>query len=47
MTMEGEELLGRRVSREDFLKLAAAAGGAGLLAGRSGAADPAHMRAST
>jgi len=42
--MEGEELLGRRVSREDFLKLAAAAGGAGLLAGRAGAADAALAR---
>ena len=44
--MEGEELLGRRVSREDFLKLAAAAGGAGLLAGRSSAADAALARLS-
>jgi spermidine/putrescine transport system substrate-binding protein len=44
MTMEGEELLARRVSREDFLKLAAAAGGAGLLAGRAGAADAALAR---
>ena len=42
--MEGEELLERRVSREDFLKLAAAAGGAGLLAGRAGAADAALAR---
>ena len=29
----------RQVSREDLLKLAAAAGGAGLLAGRAGAAE--------
>jgi spermidine/putrescine transport system substrate-binding protein len=44
MVIEGEELFERRVSREDFLKLAAAAGGAGLIAGRTGAADAALAR---
>jgi spermidine/putrescine transport system substrate-binding protein len=39
---EGTEFLERRVSREDLLKLAAAAGGAGLLAGRAGIADAAR-----
>ena len=41
---EGEKLLERRISREDLLKLAAAAGGAGLLAGRAGAANAALAR---
>ena len=41
---EGEKLLERRFSREDLLKLAAAAGGAGLLAGRAGAANAALAR---
>ena len=35
------EVVDRRVSRQDLLKLAAAAGGAGLLAGRTGAASAA------
>ena len=39
---EGNEMLERRISREDLLKLAAAAGGAGLLAGRTGIADAAR-----
>ena len=38
------EVLGRRLSRQDLLKLAAAAGGAGLLAGRTGAANAALER---
>jgi spermidine/putrescine transport system substrate-binding protein len=42
MVMKGEELIERRVSREDFLKLGAAAGAAGLIAGRAGAADAAR-----
>src|ERR1700724_1072592 len=42
MVIEGEELIERRVSREDFLKLGAAAGAAGLIAGRAGAADAAR-----
>ena len=37
--MEGEEGTERRLSREDLLKLAAAAGGATLLGGRVGAAE--------
>src|SRR5437773_6673850 len=39
-----DELLDRRLSRTDVLKLATAAGGAGLLAGRSGAARAALER---
>ena len=35
------EVVDRRLSRQDLLKLAAAAGGAGLLAGRTGAANAA------
>ena len=30
---DAQEMLGRRLSREDLLKLAAATGGAGLIAG--------------
>jgi len=33
---EGRDLLERRLSREDLLRLAAATGGAGLVAGRAG-----------
>src|SRR2546421_1521314 len=39
---EGLEMLGRRLSREDLLKLAAATGGAGLIAGRAGLAEAAR-----
>jgi len=35
------EVVDRRLSRQDLLKLAAAAGGAGLLAGHTGAASAA------
>ena len=38
------EVLDRRLSRQDLLKLAAVAGGAGLLAGRTGAANAALDR---
>jgi spermidine/putrescine transport system substrate-binding protein len=38
------EVVDRRLSRQDLLKLAAAAGGAGLLAGRTGAASAALER---
>jgi spermidine/putrescine transport system substrate-binding protein len=41
---DGRDLLERRLSREDLLKLAAAAGGAGLVAGRAGLADAALAR---
>ncbi len=44
MIGEGEDVMERRISREDLLKLAAAAGGAGLLAGRAGAANAALAR---
>jgi spermidine/putrescine transport system substrate-binding protein len=46
---EDRGLLERRLSREDLLKLAAATGGAGLIAGRAGAADAAraHLAAET
>jgi spermidine/putrescine transport system substrate-binding protein len=40
---EGTDVLERRFSREDLLKLAAAAGGAGLLAGRAGMAEAARV----
>src|SRR5881392_2488873 len=39
---EDRDVLERRLSREDLLKLAAATGGAGLLAGRTGIADAAR-----
>jgi spermidine/putrescine-binding protein len=39
---EERDLLERRLSREDLLKLAAAAGGAGLLAGQTGIAEAAR-----
>jgi spermidine/putrescine transport system substrate-binding protein len=42
--MEREDLNERRVSREDFLKLAAIAGGAGLVGGTAGAANAALAR---
>jgi len=44
---DGRELLERRLSREDLLRLAAATGGAGLLAGRSSLAHAAraHLEA--
>src|SRR6266849_3913938 len=42
--MQREDLNERRVSREDFLKLAAIAGGAGLVAGTAGAANAALAR---
>jgi spermidine/putrescine transport system substrate-binding protein len=47
--MDDSTLLERRLSREDLLKLAAAAGGAGLLAGRAGMAEAAreHLAAET
>ncbi len=41
---DGSDLLERRLSREDLLKLAVATGGAGLLAGRSSIADAARSR---
>jgi spermidine/putrescine transport system substrate-binding protein len=41
---ESTELFERRFSREDLLKLAAATGGAGLVAGRTGIADAARSR---
>ena len=41
---EGRDLLERRLSREDLLKLAAVAGGAGLVAGRASIADAARAR---
>ena len=41
MTDDLEVVDRRRLSRQDLLKLAAAAGGAGLLAGRTGAANAA------
>jgi len=41
-----QDLLDRRLTREDVLKLAAAAGGAGLLASRAGAAGAALERLS-
>src|SRR2546421_11426164 len=41
---EGLDLLERRVSREDVLKLAAATGGAGLIAGRAGLAEAARAQ---
>jgi spermidine/putrescine transport system substrate-binding protein len=40
--MPGEDLFERQLSREDLLKLAAAAGGAGLVAGRAGLAHAAR-----
>jgi spermidine/putrescine transport system substrate-binding protein len=40
--MDGEELTGRRLSRQDLLKLAAVAGGAGLVAGGPGVARAAR-----
>jgi spermidine/putrescine-binding protein len=43
--MEGEDRLERRFDRQTLLRLAAAAGGAGLLAGRAGVADA--MRAAS
>src|SRR5919202_1309986 len=42
--MEDRDLLERRLSREDLLKLAAATGGAGLIAGRSGFARAARAQ---
>ena len=39
---EGRDLLERRISREDLLKLAAATGAAGLVAGRTGLAGAAR-----
>jgi spermidine/putrescine transport system substrate-binding protein len=46
---EGTDLLERRLSRDNLLKLAAATGGAGLLAGRAGMAEAAraHLAAET
>ena len=41
---EGKDLMERRLSRDDFLKLAAVGGGAALLAGRAGAAEAALER---
>src|SRR3989440_3070909 len=41
---EGLDLLERRLSREDVLKLAAATGGAGLIAGRAGLAEAARAQ---
>ena len=41
---QGRDLLQRRLSREDLLKLAAAAGGAGLVGGRAAIADAARAR---
>jgi spermidine/putrescine transport system substrate-binding protein len=41
---DGSDLVERRLSREDFLKLTAAAGGAGLLAARTGVAGAAWER---
>jgi spermidine/putrescine transport system substrate-binding protein len=44
---DGRDLFERRLSREDLLKLAAATGGAGLIAGRAGLAEAAraHLEA--
>jgi spermidine/putrescine transport system substrate-binding protein len=44
---EGKDLLERQLSREELLKLAAAAGGAGLIAGRAGAAQAARAHLAT
>src|SRR5207248_3386138 len=41
---EGHDPLERRLSREDLLRVAAAVGGAGLLAGRTGIADAARTQ---
>src|SRR5438067_1046107 len=41
---EGHDPLERRLSREDLLRVAAAVGGAGLLAGRAGIADAARTQ---
>src|SRR5438876_7556287 len=41
---EDRDVLERRLSREDLLKLAAATGGAGLLAGRAGLAEAARTQ---
>ena len=41
---EGTDRIDRQLSREDFLKLAAAAGGAGLVASRTGVAGAAWDR---
>src|SRR5438876_1240417 len=41
---DGRDLLELRLSREDLLKLAAVAGGAGLVAGRAAVADAARAR---
>jgi spermidine/putrescine-binding protein len=45
--MTEDDLIERRLSRQDLLKLAAAAGGAGLVAGRTGAARAARTRLTT
>ena len=42
--MDGEELTGRRLSRQDLLKLAAVAGGAGFVAGAPGVARAARRQ---
>jgi spermidine/putrescine transport system substrate-binding protein len=42
--IDGQDLMERRISREDLLKLAALAGGAGLLAGRTSVAGAALER---
>jgi spermidine/putrescine transport system substrate-binding protein len=42
--MDDRDLLERRLSREDLLKLAAATGGAGLIAGRAGFAEAARTQ---
>ena len=41
---DGKDLMERRLSREDLLKLAAVTGGAGLLAGRAGVAEAARAQ---
>ena len=41
---DGRDLFERRLSREDLLKLAAATGGAGLVAGRAGLAEAARAQ---
>ncbi len=41
---EGKDLAERRLSRDDFLKLGAVVGGAGLVAGRAAMADAARAR---
>src|SRR5712691_10122627 len=44
---EGKDLMERRLGRDDFLKLGAVVGGAGLVAGRASMADAARARLAT